>query len=39
MSQYHQLDVEGILTVNCNDQKLDRVERDKLLGTVIDEHF
>ena len=39
MSLNHQLDDEEILTIDFNDQKVERVEQYKMLGIVIDNRF
>ena len=39
MSQHHQLYNNDILKINCNNQTIERLQKYKLLGVVIDEHF
>ena len=38
MSQYPQLDNNEKLTINSNNQKVEKVEQYKLLGIVIEKH-
>ena len=39
MSQHHQLYNNDTLKISCNNQIIERIQQDKLLGVVIDEHF
>ena len=38
MSQHHKLYNNDMLKISCNNQIIERVQQDKLLGVVIDEH-
>ena len=39
ISHYHQLYGDGILEINCHNQKVEILEQYKLLDVLIDEHF
>ena len=39
MSQHHQLYINDILKISCNNQTIERVQQYRLLGVAIDKHF